>query len=239
VLLTKRTNLQLRGIAHEDGCVPPALVDALTGAGFLPSPSHELVRNVMMSPLTGRLGGVADLRPLARELDRLICSEPGLVRLAGRFLFVLDDGRGDVGHRSLDLGVTAVDAEHVQVRIGSHHWGPVVALAEAPGVLVEHAAGFVAAAGTRDTAPWHVDELPRGGAELVGATSARDDRTHVTSLPLPYGIIAQDDGTAAEHIAVPGGVLNRGIADTIDVHAASEIIVTPWRSVVLPDLETP
>jgi len=239
VLLTKRTNLQLRGIAHDDACVSPALVDALTTAGFLPSASHELVRNVMMSPLTGRIGGVADLRPLALELDRQLCATPSLARLAGRFLFVLDDGRGDVSHRSLDLGVTAVDSQHVQVRIGSDHWGPVVPIDEAARELVECAERFLAAAGTGETAPWHVDELPGGGSELATATSDRDDRTHVTSLPLPYGIIAQDDGAAAEHIAVPDGLLNRGIAETIGLHAASEIIVTPWRSVVLPDLETP
>jgi len=239
VLLTKRTNLQLRGVDHADGCVPAALVDDLTAAGFLPSPSHELVRNVMMSPLTGRLGGVADLRPMALELDRLLCAEPELARLAGRFLFVLDDGRGDVGHRSLDLGVTAVDAGTVQLRVGSHHWGPVVTLDEAPSALIEHALRFLDAAGTGDTAHWHVDELAEGGAELIGTTFARDARTHVTSLPLPYGIIAQDDGAAAEHIAIPDGLLNRGLVDVIAGHSAREIVVTPWRSVVLPDLETP
>lgn len=238
VLLTKRTNLQLRGIAHEQGCVPGTLVEALTAAGFLPSPSHELVRNIMVSPMTGRLGGQADLRATALELDRLLCAEPALARLAGRFLFVLDDGRGDVGHRTLDLGATAVDADSVQLRIGSHHWGPVVALEEAPEALITYAKRFLAVTGTDETAPWHVDELPETGAELVVRTYVRDVRTQVTSLPLPYGIIAQNNGTAAEHIAVPDGLLTRGIADTIDIHAANEIIVTPWRSVVLPDLET-
>jgi precorrin-3B synthase len=239
VLLTKRTNLQLRGIEHADGCVSTALVDALTTAGFLPSPSHELVRNVMLSPMTGRVGGLADLRPLARELDDLLCADPGLARLAGRFLFVLDDGRGDVGPRSLDLGVTAVDAGSVQLRVGSRHWGPVVPLAEAAAELVALAGRFLHAAGSGETAPWHVDELPDAGAALLDAPTARDVRTQVTSLPLPYGIIAQDDGDVAEHIAVPAGLLTRGIAETIDVHAADEIIVTPWRSIVLPDLETP
>jgi precorrin-3B synthase len=238
VLLTKRTNLQLRGIPHEQGCVPAGLVEALTAAGFLPSPSHELVRNIMVSPLTGRAGGRADLRAMAVELDRQLCAEPALSRLAGRFLFVLDDGRGDVGHRTLDLGATAVDAAHVQLRIGSRHWGPVVPLDRAPAALIASANRFVAEAGTGPSAPWHVDELPGSGAELMGRPHVRDVRTQVTSLPLPYGIIAQDDGGAAEHIAVPDGLLNRAIADTIDLHAATEIIVTPWRSVLLPDLET-
>lgn len=237
VLLTKRTNLQLRGIAHTDGCVPAELVDALTAAGFLPSPSHELVRNIMMSPMTGRMGGQADLRGLALELDRLLCDAPQLSRLAGRFLFVLDDGRGDVGERTLDLGVTAVDPGHVQLRIGSHHWGPVMTLEEAPAALIAYAERFVAAAGSGDTALWHVDELPGGGISLVGQAFARDVRTQVISLPLPYGMIRQDDGGEAEHLAVPDGLLTRQLVETISGHWAEEAIVTPWRSIVLPDLE--
>jgi precorrin-3B synthase len=238
VLLTKRTNLQLRGIRHDDGCVPPALVDALTEAGFLPSPSHELVRNIMVSPLTGRAGGMADLRETARELDRLMCAEPELAGLAGRFLFVLDDGRGDVGHRSLDLGATAVDAGHVQLRIGTTLWGPVVPLDDAPAALVDLALRFVAAAGSGDTAVWHVDELPRQGAELVAKHFARDARTHVRSLPLPHGMIAQDDGTEAIHLDVPDGLLTRDLVDAMALHWADEVVVTPWRSIIIPDLET-
>lgn len=246
VLLTKRTNLQLRGIDHVDGCVSPELVDAITEAGFLPSPSHELVRNVMVSPMTGRMGGQADLRATALELDRQLCAAPELARLAGRFLFVLDDGRGDVGGRSLDLGLVAVDAASAQLRIGSHRWGPVVSLDEAPEALIDLAHRFVRAAGDGESAVWHVDELPGGGELLAGTGTgtgtgeqARDVRTQVTSLPLRYGIIAQDDGAVAEHIAVPDGLITRSIAETISHHAADEIVVTPWRSIVLPDLETP
>jgi precorrin-3B synthase len=237
VLLTKRTNLQLRGIRHRDGCVPTALVDELTVAGFLPSPSHELVRNIMVSPLTGRVGGLADLRALATELDRRLCAEPALARLAGRFLFVLDDGRGDVGDRPLDLGVTAVDAGHVQLRIGSDSWGPVVPLAEAAPALISHALRFLAAAGVGESAAWHVDELD-AGAGVIDRPVARDPRTRATSAPLPYGIIAQDDGTAAEHLPVPDGLLTRGLADEV-AQRSHEVVVTPWRSIVLPDLETP
>ena len=238
VLMTKRTNLQLRGIQHDDGCVPIALVEALTEAGFLPSPSHELVRNIMVSPLTGRIGGQTDLRDVALELDRLLCAEAELARLAGRFLFVLDDGRGDVGHRSLDLGLTATDAAHVQLRIGTTLWGPVVPLDDAPAALVDLALRFVAAAGSGDTAAWHVDELPRHGAELVAEPNARDARTHVRSLPLPHGMIAQDDGTEAIHLHVPDGLLTRGLVDAMAQHWADEVVVTPWRSIIIPDLET-
>lgn len=237
--LTKRTNLQLRGIEHADGCVPEGLVSALTAAGLLPSPSHELVRNIMVSPLTGRLGGQADLRATAIELDRLLCADPELASLAGRFLFVLDDGRGDIASRSLDLGLMAVDHESVQLRIGSHHWGPMRALADAPETLLAYAHDFLDKRGEGEAALWHIDELPEGGAELLGTVFARDLRTHVTTLPLPYGIIAQDDGRSAEHLAVPDGLLTADLAASVLDRAGSEVIVTPWRSIVIPDLEKP
>lgn len=238
VLLTKRTNLQLRGIDHADGCVPAGLVDDLTAAGFLPSASHELVRNIMMSPMTGRMGGHADLRDLAGELDRRVCAEPELARLAGRFLFVLDDGRGDVGERSLDLGVTAVDHGHVQLRLGSHHWGEVVPLDEAAETLVELAVRFVALAGEGESAVWHVDELPGGGADLT-FHHPRDVRTQVTSLPLPYGMIAQVDGRTSVHSPVPDGALTLELIDAFVAQRSPELIVTPWRSIILPDQESP
>jgi precorrin-3B synthase len=237
ILLTKRTNLQLRGIEHADGCVPAVLVDAIAEAGLLPSPSHELVRNIMVSPLTGRIGGRADLRETAHELDRLLCAEPDFASLAGRFLFVLDDGRGDIASRSLDLGLMAVDAETVQLRVGSSHWGPLTPLHEAPEALLSYARTFLDLRGAGESALWHVDELPEGGTELLGEHHARDLRTQVSALPPPYGIIAQDDGRSAEHLAVPDGLLTPELVAAILDRAGTEVIVTPWRSIVIPDLE--
>lgn len=239
VQLTTRGNLQLRGIEHAGGCVAPSLVDALEAAGLVPSRSHELVRNVMVSPLTGRLGGRADLRPTARDLDHLLRADPAFSALAGRFLFVLDDGRGDVTARPLDLGLVAVDAHTAQIRAGSGHWGPLVTLDHAAEALLDHARAFLARRGEGGTASWHVDELPGGGAELLEHPPARDPRTHVSAPPPPYGIMTQDDGRGAHHLAVPDGLLTPERAATVLERAGAEVIVTPWRSIVVPDLEIP
>ena len=172
--LTGRANLQLRALPATDGALAPEVVDAIAATGLLPSPAHELVRNVMVSPQTGLAGGRADLRPVAAELDALLCATPELARLPGRFLFVLDDGRGDLVDRSLDLGLVALDAETAQLRMGSRAWGPVVPLTEAAPALSGLARAFLRVRGDGADAPWHVDELP-----AEPDASARDPRTEV------------------------------------------------------------
>ena len=235
--LTKRANVQLRGIKHEEGQVPEAFVDAITKAGLLPSPAHELVRNIMVSPLSGRVGGQADLRPVGARLDELLCDDPVFADLAGRFLFVLDDGRGDLVDRSLDLGVMAVDADAAQIRVGSQHWGDVVELDAVPEVLLDLTRRFLDVRGDGDDALWHVDELPDGGADLLGLNHARDLRTQVASLPAPFGVIAQNDGRSVEHVEVPEGDLTHELATQVLARAGRDVVITPWRSLLLFDLE--
>lgn len=235
ILLTKRANLQVRGIAATDGAVCDGLVSALRAAGLLPTESHELVRNIVCSPLTGRIGGRGDLRPVVTALDAALCEDPDLTGLGGRFLFVLDDGRGDVAGRPLDLGLVAVDAASAQLRIGSHSWGEVVPLAEAVPALVRLAGAFLRVRGHGDSAWWHVDELP--DPSTLAPSSARDDRTEVTADPVGAGRHTQVDGRRLEVVEVPDGILTAEITDRLLDHPVSEYVVTPWRSVLVPDLE--
>ncbi|HEX8488545.1 MAG TPA: hypothetical protein VF642_08385, partial [Propionibacteriaceae bacterium] len=121
--LTSRGNLQLRGLADR---VLPELVERLAALGLLPSVSHERVRNVIASPLTGldlpdadavrqnataakgtNRSGRTDLRPMVAELDAAVCATAELAELPGRFLFALDDGRGDVSAVRFDLAYRA------------------------------------------------------------------------------------------------------------------------------------
>ncbi len=231
--LTRRANLQVRGIAPVDGGLPDRVVADLAATGLLPSRSHELVRNVMVSPLSGRLGGRADLRPVAERYDALVCADPDLADLSARFLVVLDDGRGDLVDRSLDVGAVAVDDAHAQVRAG-RHWGEVVPLEALPEVLGALAHRFRRM--RPDVGTWHVDDLPRGGAAVLGDLHARDLRTQVRALPLPEGPGLQDDGRRFVHVPVEGGVLRRPDVDRLLALAQGELLVTPWRSVVVPDL---
>ncbi|MBZ5736538.1 nitrite reductase [Nocardioides mangrovi] len=212
VHVTGRANLQVRGIAR----VSEEVVGAIEAAGLLPSRSHELVRNLMTSPQTGLAGGRADLRPVVAELDRQLCADPALAELPGRFLFVLDDGRGDLLGRPTDLGLVALDDAYVQLRVGPG-WGPVVPLGEAPAALLELARLFLA---TRTT-QWHVTELDR---PLVPPERPRPGVPEAAE-PLPYGAVP-----GGEHVAAPRGLLDPALADR-----DGDLVVTPWRGVLVPE----
>ncbi|AEF37162.1 cobalamin biosynthesis protein [Mycolicibacter sinensis] len=225
IYLTKRANLQLRGLPGHGGQLTPDVVAALASTGLLPSRSHELVRNILVSPQTGYAGGRVDLRPVSARLDALLCGDPRLARLPGRFLFVLDDGRGDLIDRATDAGLVALSATAAQLRIGED-WGAVVAIAEAAERLAALAAAFQAARGSGPDAPWHIRELPNPLAPVIAA----DPRLPAPSGPLPYGPVP--GGT---HVPVPGGVLTPEHARSLPAH--TELVVTPWQGVFIPDAQ--
>lgn len=229
VHLTSRSNVQIRGIEHNATCVPDAFIEAVRSLGFLPSISHELVRNIMMSPLSGVLGGRADLRPIAAQLDDALCREPRLAALSGRFLFVLDDGRGDIAHRRLDLGIVAVSSTRAQLRFGSEGWGEVSSLNKVTDRLIELALRFAEERGTGPAAAWHVDELNRPLAPPMEP----DPRVRVRSDPPAFGWLSQDNGKSAHHIQVPDGRVTSEFATDLP----GSVIVTPWQSVVVPYTE--
>ncbi|PZA21388.1 precorrin-3B synthase, partial [Modestobacter versicolor] len=114
--LTSRGNLQLRALP--DGA-EVALGSRLAGAGLLPSATHERVRNVLASTLTGRTdGGHVDVRPWVRAFDAGLSGDPGLAALPGRFLATLDDGRGDVAGLGGDVGLLALSSGSVALTLG-------------------------------------------------------------------------------------------------------------------------
>ena len=102
--LTGRANLQLRALPATDGRLPDEVVAAIEATGLLPSRTHELARNIMVSPCTGLAGGRADLRAAADELDERLRAEPAL---AGTPIVVLsaDTTRAAVD-RALKIGAT-------------------------------------------------------------------------------------------------------------------------------------
>lgn len=227
--LTVRANVQLRGVPLP---VPDRVVDTVERLGLLPSRAHERVRNVMASPLTGLAGGAADLRQAVTELDGAIRKDPALAVLPARFLFCLDD-RGDLHDQPADLAAVAVSPDRARLRAGDLTGG-TVPIDGVAGALVDLARRFLALRGEGPTARWHVAELDGGGAALglfgPGAPVP-------SCAPPPLGLLDQDDGRRVQHLPVPDGLLTPSLADEVLAIAADELVVTPWRSLLLPHLE--
>src|SRR3954447_289644 len=104
--LTSRGNVQLRGLAEG---APTGLGERLARAGLLPSQTHERVRNLLASTLSGRAGGRLDVRPWVAAFDAGLQGDPALADLPGRFLATFDDGRGDVCGLGGDVGLLALE----------------------------------------------------------------------------------------------------------------------------------
>jgi len=226
--LTSRGNVQIRGITN-----PEALADAVANAGLLPSPSHERVRNIVASPLTGRSGGNADVRNLVRDLDAAIQASPALVRLPGRFWFGIDDGRGDVSGSGVDIGAHMLDAERAALLVAGVDTGVRLPSADVVATLVAVAEAFVDVRGSA----WRTTELADTEPLVAGLTrSAEPGTTWSPVLQPPVGWIEQDDRRVALGAAVPLGVLE---ARTAEFLAAIEapLVITPWRSVLVCDLD--
>ncbi len=220
--LTARANLQLRALPWDGDRLPEEVVTAVERTGLLPARGHDLARNLMCSPFTGLAGGRADLRPVVRELDARLCGRPGLADLPGRFLFVLDDGRGDLVGREADLGAVVLDAGAAQLRLGPD-WGPVVALSTVPGALVDLAERFLAERGGGPGAAWHVREL----ASRLGPPQPGDAQLPAGGAPPPYGPVPGGD-----HVRVPDGVLTPELCAELAA-PARDLVVTPWHGVVV------
>lgn len=243
VHLTSRANLQLRGVrTNDDGTVVDGLVDALAEAGLLPHPTHDRVRNIMCSPLTGLAGGRSDLRPTLSALDAAICSAPDLAALPGPFLFALDDGRGDIGVARADLAAVAVGDDRVRLWVGGVR-GPDLPLAAAVPALFGFARRFV----DLGSPAWHVRELPGGGRHLLARADRSDlpapelpvPEVPVTAVPAPLGMLGQYDGRMVASVLVPLGRLTGPQVQVLADAAASgqgRLIVTPGRGMLVPDL---
>ncbi|WP_246234360.1 precorrin-3B synthase [Streptomyces boluensis] len=262
VHLTSRGNVQLRGLDAECGSVLATLLD---GAGLLPSAAHERVRNVVASPLSGLDGrGFGDVRPWLTGLDAALCASTAAVDLSGRFLFALDDGRGDVAGLDADVTVRAVADGGALLALGRS--GPALHIADedAPRAALLAAETFLTTARASTERAWRVDELHISVEELTELT-----REHLTAERIPHDVRDREHDVRVREQDIrerePGSVREREpgriegpqpgvIGEALSVHVPlgrltapqwqavtraaedgnGELRLTPWRGVVLP-----
>ncbi|MGY1600765.1 precorrin-3B synthase [Geodermatophilus sp. SYSU D00815] len=235
--LTSRGNVQLRGLDAGD---VPALGERLAAAGLLPSATHERVRNVLASVLTGRSGGRRDVRPWVPAFDAALRGDPVLAGLPGRFLATLDDGRGDVSGLGGDVGLLALDDGTVALLLGGADSGLRAGPDDAVALLLAATRAFLHERAAQGGTAWRLTELAEGPARVAARLHRHGRSGEAVPVPAapevgPVGAAEQDDGRVALIGVVPLGVLG---ADQVDLLArlAAEVQLTPWRSVVVPDL---
>jgi precorrin-3B synthase len=252
VELTSRGNVQLRGLRAD---AAESLTGELTRAGLLPSLRHDRVRNVLASPLAGLDHGV-DLTGVVRALDAGLCASDRLAELPGRFLFAVDDGRGDVAGLGADV-VATVRADGAAVS------GLAVSFDDVPDVMLASAEAFLTLRAGHGVTAWRVADLP-GGADQVraavaarfGLASARGEAgtrgsPGVATTARPVGLVARHEtdggmesaasvrdnpGASAVLIAPLGRLTAAQLTWVAERAGKREVRITPWRSVVLPHL---
>lgn len=226
--LTSRGNIQIRAVTDT-----AAAATALAGAGLLPSATHERARNIVASPLSGRSGGVIDIRPMVTDLDHAVQADPALAGLPGRFWFGLDDGRGDISGIDADVGVHARPDGTCGLLLAGRDTGVRLPTADAVTTLTQVARRFVAVRGKA----WRVTELDDHSALLAGLTpSAPAGATWPPTTMPPVGWITQRDGKVALGAGIPLGVLQARVAHFLAAIEAP-LVITPWRSVLICDLD--
>ena len=221
--LTSRGNVQLRALAA-DAAGP--LTDALARAGLLPSLDHDRVRNVLASPLAGLDGAAGggtgrDLTAFVAALDAGLCARPRLAGLPGRFLFAIDDGRGDVAGLGADVvavvggndlvvnGLTTASGLTGEGRgRGSRASGQDLAAADVAAVMLAFAEAFLDEAEAAAPGAWRITDLPGGAeraraavAERFGLAAAPVAALPATAATRPVGLVRcqRDVGPGAEH----------------------------------------
>jgi precorrin-3B synthase len=243
--LTSRGNLQLRGLPAG---AETALGAQLADAGLLPSDTHERVRNVLASTLSGRTdAGHVDVRPWVDAFDTGLCADPALAGLPGRFLATLDDGRGDVAGLGGDVGLLALSPDLVALTLAGTDSGLRSAADSAVALALAAARAFLAERAAQGSSAWRLAELTDGPARVAARLSGPSGPSGlcghdgaIVEVPAPavtgpVGAAAQVDGRTALIGVVPLGRLSADQADLL-AGLAAEVQLTPWRSVVVPDL---
>ncbi|MEU8380326.1 SelB C-terminal domain-containing protein [Streptosporangium sp. NPDC048865] len=268
--LTSRANVQVRGLGPESpespGSDPDNGTDSgagggfaarMAGAGLLPSATHERIRNILASPLTGLPclpgppgagpagsadvdgagcpagGGIVDVTPLVGELDRRLCARPALAALPGRFMFALDDGRGDVAGLGADAGILPTGPDEAALILAGTDTGLRVPLDGAVTALLAAAEAFLDELATRDVTAWRPRKRPlsptggTGPGEGPGESSddGWDDGWDAGDLP---GRLTAHIGSAAVVCSVRplgGRIARLRLAGRLPLHAGDVLLL--------------
>lgn len=259
--LTRRANLQLRGLAFD---AVPALRAELIALGLVDaSPAREGRPALLVDPVAA-VGGNASLTQLAAALDGAL-AESGL--LSPKLGVVLDAGSGSVWRVDADIRVVVTSAERVQIfvatRAGAELLGECSSarVHEAVAALLEALADFAAGSGEEPNVRRRADADARTGAGGRASSSAPRMRDFVavrglaalraacTGLvpaagagafePPPTAALGfhDADGCSWFGVGLPFGSASHAdwsaLAELAERFGAAEVRLTPGREVLI------
>jgi precorrin-3B synthase len=242
--LTRRANLQIRGVGEES---LPGLQDLIEGLGLLdPTPEGEAVRNLMINPLAGiDRAEVLDIRGIARELSRILASEQSLWALPSKFGFIIDgsgtltlaDERADIRLAAIGNGADTAAAIGLDTQAGIN-WLGSVSPADAAITAIQAAHAFLDV--TSNGARQRMRDLSvEGFASLRSAMRSRlnplrvgSDKTKGSSGQR-VGLLDLGCGRFAVGIAALFGRVEtdqlRKLAGEMAAFGVEEVRLSPWR----------
>lgn len=223
--------------------------------------------------------GATDVQAWARALDALLCtpasdasassdpsdpskpSDPShpprpsdgldLSGLSGRFLFGLDDGRGDIVALGPDVTLIASGEGQATLCFAATGPGLRIAAGDAPRAAALAAREFLAALDRSGAKAWRVRDLAPEHRPSVAALADRLTAAGIACVPLPRprlphgppvgpGLVTGRDGRCALSVTAPLGRLTaaqwRLVAAAAAQDGTGELRVTPWRGIVVPGL---
>lgn len=221
--LTRRANLQMRGVTDE---ALPALQAALDHFGLVDADAEaEAVRNVMVAPLG------SGVRPMAQAIERALASDRRLRGLPSKFGLSVDEaGPVSIAGERADICLHAVGREiafGLDTRDGTR-WLGMCAPEEAAGVAVRAMHAFL------DRAPRRrMRDLPDADhaalqAALMPLLSALSP--FEVSGGRRLGLIAGAVGVAAPFGRLEASQLHR-LAELAADAGAQALRLSPWRTV--------
>lgn len=146
--LTRRANLQIRGVTDDD--LPKLQIDLAKLALLDSDAETEAVRNVMVAPLAGLDPGQPfDVRPIALAIDDALTADRRLHALPGKFGLLVDGGGSiSIASERADICLAAVGdalAFGLDTPRGTH-WLGTLPPAQAAEAAVAAALAFLAVA---------------------------------------------------------------------------------------------
>jgi ferredoxin-nitrite reductase len=255
--VTNRSNFQLllKSLDQADFA-------ALQSVGLAaPIASVDRFRNIMASPTAGIDPQVlVDTRPLVKSIDSYISSSPHLTGLSAKFSLGIDGGEGlSIRQRPNDILLLArpsglrlmlgmSDGQQLDTRLV---WGleqAVEVFATLSDLYLQHSGAITPPPSEhrRSSKPRFRHLVEQWGLEWLWANcpSAELTREPVVITQVGYQHLGIHSQLQSEYfylgVVLPLGCLTleqlKGLAEIAAVYGSSEIRLTPWQNIILPNL---